>query len=83
MYAVSACTIIIALTGAVPGESTGWGTGEVEFQAYVDTSEHQEIYPVCAGQARFADDPETADAGVANEPAYPKVVDIGAYEYIP
>jgi len=50
MYAVSACTIILALLGAVPGESAGWGTGEVEFQAYVDTSEHREIYPVCAGQ---------------------------------
>jgi len=36
--------------GAVPGEATGWGTGEVEFYARVDTDEHIEIYPVCAGQ---------------------------------
>ena len=50
MYAVSAYTIILALLGAVPGETTGWGTGEVEFQAYVDTNEHREIFPVCAGQ---------------------------------
>jgi len=50
VYAVSAYTIILALLGAVPGESTGWGTGEVVFQAYVDTDEHREIFPVCAGQ---------------------------------
>jgi len=50
MYAVSAYTIILALLGAVPGESAGWGTGEVVFQAYVDTDEHREIFPVCAGQ---------------------------------
>jgi len=50
MYAVSAYTIILALLGAVPGETTGWGTGEVVFQAYVDTDEHREIFPVCAGQ---------------------------------
>ena len=50
MYAVSAYTIILALLGAVPGETEGWGTGEVKFQAYVDTDEHREIFPVCAGQ---------------------------------
>ena len=50
MYAVSAYTIILALLGAVPGESAGWGTGEVVFQAYVDTDQHREIFPVCAGQ---------------------------------
>jgi hypothetical protein len=36
-----------------------------------------------AGLARFMDDPDTADTGVADEPAYPKIVDIGAYEYTP
>ena len=36
-----------------------------------------------AGHARFVDDPDTADTGVADEPAYPKIVDIGAYEYTP
>ena len=35
------------------------------------------------GQARFVDDPDTADTGVADEPAYPEIVDIGAYEYTP
>jgi len=40
----------MVLLGAVPGETTGWGTGEVTFIAYVDTDEHQEIYPICAGQ---------------------------------
>ena len=50
MYAISAYTIVFALLGAVPGETTGWGTGEVVFQAYVDTDEHREIFPVCAGQ---------------------------------
>ncbi len=64
MYTVSAYTIILALLGAVPGESTGWGTGEVVFQAYVDTDQHHEIFPVCAGQymvevsiERVLDDP--------------------------
>ncbi|OHB64105.1 MAG: hypothetical protein A2168_03525 [Planctomycetes bacterium RBG_13_50_24] len=50
MYALSAYTIVFALLGAVPGETTGWGTGVVEFQAYVDTNEHREIFPICAGQ---------------------------------
>ena len=50
MYAVSACTIILALLGGVPGENAGWGTGEVVFQAYVDTDQHYEIYPICAGR---------------------------------
>lgn len=50
MYAISAYTIILALISAVPGETTGWGTGEVVFQAYVDTDEHHEIFPVCAGE---------------------------------
>jgi hypothetical protein len=36
-----------------------------------------------AGKARFADDPDTADTGVADEPEYPKIIDIGAYEYTP
>ncbi len=36
-----------------------------------------------AGQARFADDPDTVDTGVADEPTYLEIVDIGAYEYIP
>ena len=50
MHAISAFTIILALLGAVPGETAGWGTGEVEFQAYVDTNEHREIFPICVGQ---------------------------------
>ena len=49
MTAVS-CTIVLALLGVVPGETTGWGTGQVEFRALVMTAEHQEIYPVCAGR---------------------------------
>jgi len=50
MSAMSAYVVILALLGAAPGETTGWGTGEVAFTAYVDTDEHREIYPVCAGQ---------------------------------
>lgn len=50
MSAMSVYAIVLALLGAVPGQTTGWGTGEVEFQAYVDTAEHREIFPVCAGQ---------------------------------
>ncbi len=50
MSAMSAYVVILALLGAAPGETTGWGTGEVAFIAYVDTDEHREIYPVCAGQ---------------------------------
>ncbi|MHC4438611.1 MAG: fibronectin type III domain-containing protein, partial [Planctomycetota bacterium] len=50
MYTVSACTIIVAMLGAVPGENAGWGTGEVVFQAYVDTDQHHEIFPICAGK---------------------------------
>ena len=64
MNVVSAYTIILALLGAVPGETTGWGTGEVVFQAYVDTDEHHEIYPICDGKymvevsiERVIDDP--------------------------
>ncbi len=30
--------------------TNGWGSGEVVFRAWVRTSEHQEVYPVCAGQ---------------------------------
>ena len=33
------------------------------------------------GRTRFADDPDTADTGVADVPAYLEIVDIGAYEY--
>ncbi|HUT45105.1 MAG TPA: hypothetical protein VMX36_02420 [Sedimentisphaerales bacterium] len=33
------------------------------------------------GRNRFADDPDTADTGVADVPAYLRIVDIGAYEY--
>ena len=50
MTAVSLSAIVLALLGAVPGETTGWGTGSVWFKAYVSTSEHQEVYPMCAGQ---------------------------------
>jgi len=50
MFAVSSYVVVLALLGAAPGENTGWGTGEVVFQAFVDTDEHREIYPVCAGQ---------------------------------
>jgi len=49
MSAMSVYAIVLSLL-TVPGQTTGWGTGEVEFQAYVDTAEHREIYPVCAGQ---------------------------------
>ncbi|MBN1506973.1 MAG: right-handed parallel beta-helix repeat-containing protein [Sedimentisphaerales bacterium] len=50
MASASVCAIVLALIGAVPGETTGWGSGDVVFRAYVRTSEHQEIYPVCAGE---------------------------------
>ena len=50
MAAVSLSAIVLALLGAIPGETTGWGTGSVWFKAYVSTSEHQEVYPVGAGQ---------------------------------
>jgi hypothetical protein len=65
MHAISAYTIVLALLGAVPGETTGWGTGEVVFEAYVDTDEHREIFPICAGQymveasiSKVIEDPE-------------------------
>ncbi len=32
------------------------------------------------GRPRFADHPDTADTGRADAPAYPTIVDIGAYE---
>jgi hypothetical protein len=35
------------------------------------------------GRTRFADDPGTADTGLTDIPAYPDIVDIGAYEYTP
>jgi hypothetical protein len=50
MTALSLCAIVLALLGGVPGETAGWGTGEVVFRAYLATSEHQEIYPICAGR---------------------------------
>ncbi len=50
MSAIPVYAIVLALLGAVPGQTTGWGTGQVEFQARVDTAEHREIFPVCAGQ---------------------------------
>ncbi len=64
MNAISTYTIILALLGTIPGENAGWGTGEVVFQAYVDTDQHHEIYPVCDGKymvevsmRRILDDP--------------------------
>ena len=33
------------------------------------------------GQSRFADDSNAANTGVADSPAYPWIVDIGAYEF--
>jgi len=33
------------------------------------------------GKERFVDDPPTEDTGVADPPDYPKVVDMGAYEF--
>jgi predicted outer membrane repeat protein len=66
MTAASLFTVVLVLLGAVPGETTGWGTGEVHFKAYVNTKEHQEIYPVGAGQytvqvtiEEVVDDPAT------------------------
>jgi hypothetical protein len=50
MTALLLCAIILASLGVVPGETTGWGSDEVVFRAYVRTGEHQEIYPLCAGQ---------------------------------
>jgi len=50
MAAMSLGTMVLVLLGSIPGETAGWGTGRVEFVARVSTSEHQEIYPVCAGQ---------------------------------
>ncbi len=50
MSLISTYTIVLVLLGAAPGDTTGWGTSEVEFQAYVDTDEHQDIFPICAGQ---------------------------------
>ena len=49
MTAMPLYAIVLALLGAVPGETAGWGTGAVQFVAHVSTSEHQEIYPVGAG----------------------------------
>ncbi len=50
MAAASFSVIVLALLGAIPGQTTGWGTSAVQFRAYVNTQEHQEIYPVCAGR---------------------------------
>ena len=50
MSLISTYTIVLVLLGAAPGDTTGWGTGEVEFQAYVDTDEHKDIFPIGAGQ---------------------------------
>lgn len=50
MTALSLCAIVLTSLGVIPGETTGWGTGDVVFRAYVRTAEHQEIYPICAGQ---------------------------------
>jgi hypothetical protein len=33
------------------------------------------------GHARFLDDPQTVDTGIANMPDYPDIVDMGAYEF--
>ena len=65
MTTLSLCTIVLASLGVVPGETTGWGTGEVVFRAYVRTAEHQEIYPVCAGQYTV----EVVIEGVLDDPA--------------
>jgi len=35
------------------------------------------------GLTRFVDDPDTANTGLADVPAYMEIVDIGAYEYSP
>jgi len=50
MAAMSLSAIVLAFLSAVPGETAGWGTGAVSFNAYVSTSEHQDIYPAGAGQ---------------------------------
>jgi hypothetical protein len=36
-----------------------------------------------SGGPRFVDDPRTVDVGVGDPPAYPLLVDVGAYEYDP
>ena len=36
-----------------------------------------------AGAPRFLDDPSTPNLGVPDPPAYPAVVDVGAYEFVP
>ncbi len=49
MMSMSLCTMVLALFATAPGETSGWGTGPVEFVAYVNTAEHKEIYPEGAG----------------------------------
>ncbi len=65
MTALSLSAIVLTLLGTVPGDTTGWGTGAVDFQAYVSTSEHQEIYPIGAGQYTV----EVAIAQIVDDPA--------------
>jgi len=64
MTAVSVYAIVLSLLGVVPGETNGWGTGEVVFRAWVRTNEHQEVYPICAGQYTV----EAVIEGVLDDP---------------
>jgi hypothetical protein len=50
MTTLSVSAIVLMMLGVTPGETTGWGTGAVRFRAHVNTGEHQEIYPIGAGQ---------------------------------
>src|SRR5574340_800937 len=50
MAAASFSTVVFVLLGAIPGQTAGWGTSALQFRAYVNTQEHQEIYPVGAGR---------------------------------
>jgi len=59
---------------AVPADTADLdGDGDIDERTPLDL----------AGGPRFLDDPTSEDAGVADPPEYPEVVDIGAYEFVP
>jgi hypothetical protein len=47
----------------------------------IDDDRSERIPVDLDGQSRFIDDPVTANTGLADSPAYPRIVDIGAYEF--
>jgi predicted outer membrane repeat protein len=61
------------------GDNTQVPTDAADVDADGNTTERLPLD--VAGRPRFVDDVATANTGVADPPAYPAIVDIGAYEY--